>query len=75
MGNIEANVFPTRMHSSGMRTARLLTVSSGKGVSTQGDVCQGWGARGLSARGVSAQGDVCSGDVCLGLSLWTDRHL
>ena len=64
MGNIEVKAFPKRMHSSGMRTVRLLTVSSGKGVSAQGGVCQGRGARGVSARGVSARMVSAQGSLC-----------
>ena len=56
MDNIEVNAFPTRMHSSGMRTARLLTVSSGKGCLPGG---------GVSARG-GVPGGVCPGGVCPG---------
>ena len=45
------------MHSSGMRTARLLTVSEHalhNGVSAQGGVCPG--GRGMSAQGMAAWG-------------------
>ena len=61
----------TRMHSSGMRTARLLTVSqyalAGGGCLPRG-VSAGGGAvcPGVSARGLSAQGGVCPGGVCSG---------
>ena len=83
--------FVTRMHSSGMRTTRLLTVSQhvlGKGVcipacTGQGGVCLLRGC--LVWREVSAQGGVCPGSVCPGgdrrgvadadSPLWTDRHL
>ena len=69
----------TRLHSSRMRTAHLLTVSQhalGRGVSAQGGVC----LRGCLPEGVSARGGVCRGDVsqhAMGQSphLWTDRHL
>ena len=66
----------TRMHSSKMRTARLLTVPS----SIQGGGCLPWGSlprgrvcpvgclpRGCLLMGVSAQGCVClGGGVCPG---------
>ena len=54
----------TRMHSSGMRTARLLTVSKhalGKGVSAHGGVCLG----GCLPKGVSVWRCVCSGGGCV----------
>ena len=76
----------TRMHSSGMRTACLLTVSQHAlhrgGVSAQGDVCQGVSTWGVSAqRGCLPRGEgVSAGGIpaCNGLDrppLWTDRHL
>ena len=71
-------LFSTRIHSSGMRTARLLTVSQHalyRGVcipvyTGQGGVCPGestWGDRpegGVSALGESALGGVCLRGVC-----------
>ena len=73
------------MHSSGMRTARLLTISQYAlhgGVSAQGwGVCPG----GCLPRGVSTQGVSAHGRVCLGVypnmqwgrhsHLRTDRHM
>ena len=63
------NVFSTRMHSSGMRTARLLTVSrsihwGGGGVSKHA-LGRGWGCVSQPALG----GGCLSGDVCPGGSL------
>ena len=59
----------TKMHSSGMRTAHLLTVSQ-------------HALHGVSAKGVSARTGVCPGGclprgVCSGADtpLWTDGHL
>ena len=59
----------TRMHSSGMRTVRLLTASQhalGGGCLSRGCLPEGWWclSRGVSAQGVSVQG------VCLGMSAW-----
>ena len=58
----------TIMHSSGMRTARLLTVSQhalGRG----GGVSQhALGRGGVCSRGVSAEGGVCPGGICPGVS-------
>ena len=66
----------TRMHSSGMRTARLLTVSQ-HALHRRGCL-----PRGYLSRGVSTQGGWClpgGGGIpaCNGAKtpLWTDRHL
>ena len=71
----------TRMHSNGMRTARLLTISQHAllrgdcaipACTGQGDVCipactgQGSVFPGGVYPGVSAQGDFCPGGCCLG---------
>ena len=50
------------MHSSRMRTARLLTVSRSARGSTQGVVCP----EGMSAQGRCLPGGVCSGECLLG---------
>ena len=56
--------FVTRMHSSGMRTARLLTVSQG---GARGGVCLG----GRLPRGVSAWGGICPGGLPRGVDRQT----
>ena len=63
----------TRIHSSGMRNARLLTISQHalcrRGVSTQGGVCPGDVCSGCLPGGV-CPGGVCQGGVCpLGVCL------
>ena len=59
----------TIMHSSGMRTARLLTVSQhalggGGGVYPS----MHWAGEVSAAGGVSAEGGVCPGGICPGVS-------
>ena len=61
----------TRMHSRGMRTAGLLTISQhalGRGffpsMHWAGGACLGEVCLRVSAWGVSAQGVVCPGSVC-----------
>ena len=62
------------MHSSGMRTARLLTVSQHvlPGVSATWGV-SAWGC--LPSGGVSSQGEGVSLHAMGQTHLWTDRHL
>ena len=64
----EIILFSTRMHSSGMRTARLLTVSGGGGVSQHalGGGCVSQHALGGSVSQGGLHGGVCPGGVCPG---------
>ena len=80
--SVDKILFETRMHSSGMCTSRLLTVSQHprcRGGSAQGGYLLGGLPSGgcLPRRGVSAQGECIP--ACNGADnpppVWTDRHL